>query len=252
MKIAAVAFFCIILTAMAWPETVTVNAGLQPSPELSSSHVRIAVMLDGKPLKGARVDLYRLIRYQDHAGPLCFSGLTNENGVATPPAIAEGDYHALATVDDVSIFLWLRVIDEGTAMTTLVGMDLTEPVQKPRRIQDAAVKRAEGLPIRDRVQAFQWSVLDSSGAALTGAKIRILKNGPEGRAFVLGLSADAAGHFSAQLSPGLYLGIFYSEGFCVEAVPFEVTKEGFGDVRVVLQVGPMALPILVATPSGTQ
>jgi hypothetical protein len=244
MKIAAVAFFCIILTAMAWPETVTVNAGLQLPPELSSSHVRIAVMLDGKPLKGARVDLYRLIRYQDHAGPLCFSGLTNENGVATPPAIAEGDYHALATVDDVSIFLWLRVIDEGTAMTTLVGMDLTEPVQKPRRIQDAAVKRAEGLPVRDRVQAFQGSVLDFSGAVLTGAKIRILKNGPEGRA--------AAGHFSAQLSHGLYLGIVYSEGFCVEAVPFEVTKEGFGDVRVVLQVGPMALPILVATPSGTQ
>ena len=59
MKIAAVACFCIILTGMAWPETVTVNAGLPQPPELSSSHVRIAVMLDGKPLKGARVDLYR-------------------------------------------------------------------------------------------------------------------------------------------------------------------------------------------------
>jgi hypothetical protein len=32
MKIAAVAFFCIILTGMAWPETVTVNAGLQVGP----------------------------------------------------------------------------------------------------------------------------------------------------------------------------------------------------------------------------
>jgi hypothetical protein len=121
MKIAAMACFCIILTGMAWPETVTVNAGLPQPPELSSGHVGIAVMLDGKPLKGARADLYRWIRYQDHAGPLCFSGLTNQNGVATPPAIAEGDDHALATVDDVSIFLWPRVIDEGTAMTTLVG-----------------------------------------------------------------------------------------------------------------------------------
>jgi hypothetical protein len=148
MKIAVVACSCIILTGMAWPETVTVNAGLPQPPELSSSHVGIAVMLDGKPLKGARVDLYRWIRYQDHAGPLCFSGLTNEKGVATPPAIAEGDYHALATVDDVSIFLWLRVIDEGTAMTMLVGMDWTEPVQKTRRIQDAAVKRAEGCAVR--------------------------------------------------------------------------------------------------------
>ena len=142
MKIAAVALFCIILTVIAWPETVTVNAGLPQPPELSSSHVRIAVMLDGKPL----------------------------------------------------------------------------------------------------------SVLDCSGAVLPGAKIRILKNGPEGRAFVLGLSADAAGHFSAQLSPGPCLGIFDSEGFCVEAVSFGVTKEGSGDVRVGPQVGPMALPIWVATP----
>ena len=111
MKIAAVAFFCIILTGMAWPETVTVNAGLPQPPELSSSHVRIAIMLDGKPP----------------------------------------------------------------------------------------------------------SVPDSSGADLPGAKIRIRKNGPEGRAFVLGHSADAAGHFSAHLSHGPYLGSFYSEGFCVEA-----------------------------------
>ena len=170
MKIAAVACFCIILTGMAWPETVTVIAGLPPPPELSSSHVGIADMLDGKPLKGTRVDLDRWIRYQDHAGPLCFSGLTNENGVATPPAIAEGDYHALATIDDVSIFLWLRVIDEGTAMTTLAGLDWTEPVQKTRRIQDAAVERAEGCAVRGD-QGKLWLLRCHRGARYHGGTV---------------------------------------------------------------------------------
>jgi len=32
MKIAAVAFFGMILTGMAWPETVTVNAGCRLDP----------------------------------------------------------------------------------------------------------------------------------------------------------------------------------------------------------------------------
>ncbi|HZW80979.1 MAG TPA: hypothetical protein VFF50_10940, partial [Candidatus Deferrimicrobiaceae bacterium] len=150
--------------------------------------------------------------------------------------------HVLA--GDAGTFLWLSVIDEHTEMTTLSMIDLTDSVQQAREIQEA-VKRAEGLPIRDRVQAFQGVIVDVVGAVLAGAGIRVIKSEPEGRAVVLRLRADSAGNFSAQLPDGLYLGIVHSQGFRAEAVRFEVTKEGSGDLRLALPVLEPGLPVLV-------
>jgi hypothetical protein len=242
VKVSTAAFCCLFLSSMAWSETVVVYAGLG-YPQLSSSHVQIAVMLDGKPVKGARVDVYEWNRIRNSDGLLRFTGLTNDKGVATPPALVAGDYRVLGTLGDVSALLLLWVTDERTEMTTLSMMDLTALAHQDQEIQEAAVKRAEGLPIRDRVRAFRGVVVDASGALIPGAKIRILKNGSEGKTFVFGLNADSAGHFSAELSDGLYLGFFYSPGFRAEAIPFEVTKEGSGDLRLVLQVPETNLPI---------
>src|SRR5262249_5146637 len=156
MRIATTVLCCIFLAGMTWPETVTVSA--EPKLELSSRHLQISVVLDGKPQKGVRVDLYKGGLNKGTETPF-FSGLANDYGVAAPPELAAGYYRVIATLDDVSTLVWLRVVDGLEPMTTL-SMDLTQPAQQARHIQDAAMKRAEGLPIRDRVQAFQGMVVD--------------------------------------------------------------------------------------------
>ena len=248
MRTAIATVCCIIVTTVAWAETIAVYAG--QLREISSGHLQIAVMLDGKPLKGSRVDIYKWNFHgsaDKAAGPLCFSGLTNAYGVATPPVLAAGDYRVLATLDEVSTFMELWVIDEPREMTTLSMIDLTQPVHWVRQLQDDAVKRAEGLPTRDHLKIFQGIVVDVSGAILPEAKIWITKNEPGGRTVVFSLRADAAGQFSAQLPDGFYLAIFYSEGFRAEAVPFEVAQPGSGNLRVALQPDSHNLPITVTS-----
>jgi Carboxypeptidase regulatory-like domain len=232
---------CILLAGTAWAQTIAVDAG--PRREVSSGHVQIAVLLDGKPLKGARVDFCKWILNRDDE-PRLFSGLTNDYGVVNPPTLAAGTYRVAASLDDVSNFLLLSVVDDRDAKASVFAMDLTESTKYARRIQNDAIKRAEGLPVRDRVQAFQGAVVDPNGAVLPSVKVRITKNEPGGRTLVLGLTTDSTGHFSAQLPAGVYLGIFYTSGFLAEPVPFEVTKEGSGDLRVALHVDPNNLPIL--------
>jgi hypothetical protein len=239
VKIAIMLFCCIFLGGMAWSETVAVNA--EPTFQSSGNHVQISIVLDGKPLKGARVDIYRS-KFYGSVGSVCFSGTANENGIVTPSPLDGGDYRVVATFEDASTFLWLRVVDKLEPMTALF-INLTQSARYGRQIEEEAVKRAEGLRIRDHVQVFQGTVVDASGAIIPEAKIRIMKNGPEGRTFVLGLYADSVGHFSAQLPDGLYLGIFYTDGFRPEAVRFEVTKQGSGNLQVTLQIGKPELPI---------
>ena len=239
MKIATISFCCIFLGGLAWSESVAVNA--EPAFQLAGNHVQISIVLDGKPLKGAKVDIYPSKLFGS-AGSVCFSGLANENGIATPPALDGGDYRVVATLGDASTFLMLRVVDKLEPMTALL-INLTQSVRYGRQIEEEAAKRAEGLPIRDHVQVFQGTVVDISGAIIPLAKIRIIKTGPEGRTFVLGLYADSVGHFSAQLPEGFYLGIFYTDGFRPEAVRFEVTKQGSGNLLVTLQIGKPELPI---------
>ena len=233
MKGATVAVCGILLASVAWPEDVTVHKELKPQE--SSSHARIMVVLEGRPLKGVKVDFYEWIVEQGVGQPY-FSGLTDDSGIATPPDLSPGDYHVFATLDDdVRTVLWLHVVRKREALTTL-SMDLTESVQLARQMQDAAVRRAERVHSRDRLRAFQGIVVDPSGAPIAGAKIRIMKSGAIGTV-LLRLEADANGRFAAQLTDGPYLGFFYFEGFRIEAVPFDVTKEGSGDLRVMLQVG---------------
>jgi hypothetical protein len=239
MNIATLAYCCLLLSGMVWAETVAVSAPREP--ELSSGHVQVAVMYDGKPLKGVRVEL-RKWDARKGAGPAFFTALTNDFGTVTLPELAAGDYRVLAspddlaTLDDSRTFLWLRVLTDFATPSSF-SMDLTKPIREARQIQDAAEQQAESLPVRDHVKMFQGTVVDPAGAVVAGARIGVLKNSPDGKSFVLGLNADSVGHFSAQLPEGLYLAIFCSNGFGAEAVFFEVTKDGYGDLRVVLPIG---------------
>jgi hypothetical protein len=211
----AIRVCCLLVASVASAETVVVKS----NPVESSKHVQITVVLSGKPVKGVEVDFYN--------GPAMspFSALTDENGVVTPSMLALGHQDVVAVLDEnVNTVLSLNVID-GSKVTKL-NMDLSERVE-----------RIEKLPVRDRVQAFQGTVVDPSGAVILGATIQIRRKGAWDKTAVIRLKVDATGHFSTQLTDGSYFGFFHAQGFRTEIVPFEVTKTGSGDIQVVLQVG---------------
>jgi hypothetical protein len=222
VKTAAIAVCCVLLASLVWAESVEVET----KPLESSSHVQITVVLGGKPLKGVTIDFYK------GSAESIFSALTDENGIVTPPELKLGDYQVVAALDEnVQTSLWLRVVDGHEA--TKFSMDLTESFARSRD----DLQRIEKLPVRDHVQAFQGIVVDPSGALIPGTKIRIIKKGSLEKDAVVRIEADANGHFSAQLTDGLYIGFFYSQGFRTGIVPFEITKDGAGDLRITLQIG---------------
>ena len=96
---------------------------------------------------------------------------------------------------------------------------------------------AEEMPGKDRVQAFSGAVYDQTGAPVAGTSIKVIGKGTGGKQRIAELKADAEGRFAAQLPEAVYIAFFFSPGCKNAIVPFEVTKEAAGDLRVTLLVG---------------
>jgi hypothetical protein len=207
-------------------------------PLESSSHVRIYVALKGKPLKGAMViflpsracacasDALRGNPLDTDKVPSGAFQITDENGIATLPELAPGEYDVAATLNGVAstVFIGLHV-NHRPEVTTL-PMDLTEQVQ-----------RLETAPIQYRVEAFQGTVQDPSGVTLPGARIVVVKRGSPEKDVVLRGKADANGHFSGQLAEGSYLAVFFSRGFRPAIAPFNLVRGGSSELSVSLKIG---------------
>jgi hypothetical protein len=229
VRIACISVCCVLLASVVYAEDVTV----QTKPLESSSRVEVRVILGGKLLKDVKVDFYyrKIGSYHDDAAPPTFSALTNEHGIAVPPELLPGYYDVVAILDeDVSTRLWLHVI--GGPKATELSMDLTDSSE----LYHYELTRAEKIPVRDRVLAFQGIVIDGSGASILRAKIRVMKRGSEMKTVVLRLNTDENGHFSGRIPDGLYVAFIYSQGFRTTIVPFEVTKSGSGDMRIIMEI----------------
>jgi hypothetical protein len=218
------AAWCLFLAVMAAAESVEVTTVV---PQESSRHVRIAVVLNGKPAKDVKVDFCRTPGDQT-----CFSVFTAADGVATSRVLPLGNYHVVAVLDDgVGSDLYLHVSRKSKA--TVFSMDLTESF----RAAQAALAAAEKLPIRKRVEEFRGSLQDPSGAFIAGVNIKVIRKGSEDKADVVRIESDVNGHFSAQLAEGFYIAFFSLQGFRTEIVPFEVSSQGEKEMLVKLQIG---------------
>ena len=209
-------------------------------PLESSSHVRIDVVLGGKPLPGAKVILRPVLSHECTCATDVLRGnpldiamfppdafpITDENGIASLPELAPGEYEVAATLNGVVSTPFLGLHVTASPKVTTLPMDLTGQVQ-----------RVEQVPIRDRVEAFRGNVQDPTGATIAGANIVVVKRGSQIKDVVLTGRADANGHFSGQLAEGSYLAVFYSRGFRPGIVPFEVVKGGSSELPVRLNVG---------------
>jgi hypothetical protein len=225
---------CMLLAVMAFAESVVVGT---VKPQESSRSVRIAVVLNGKPVKLARVDFCTA-----RGAQACFTVFTGDNGVAAPHALAPTTYHVFALFEDgLSSDLYLHVSPQGKA--TSLAMDLTPSFKAAQ----AVLAAAEKLPIREIVREFTGSLQDPSCAGIPGANIKVVRKGSADKADVLRLKSDADGHFSAQLAGGVYIAVFSSPGFRTEIVPLEVAGQGEKEMLVKLQIGNVTQAVKVNT-----
>jgi hypothetical protein len=231
VKCAVILVICVTLASLARAECVEVTS---ITPQESSTHLRIVVGMNGKPLKGAKLEFY------DGAAQFAFSVFTDLNGIATPPKLAIGGYSIRAIPyeafpllihDDGTAVLWLSVVDKNGEST--LHMDLAKPVPEAQQ----TLEKAENLPIAAHVNSFQGTILDPTGAVVAWASIQVVKKGSEDNIVVLRTKADAKGQFSAQLAEGLYIAFAFSPGFRTAIVPFEITRDGSGDLHIRLELG---------------
>jgi hypothetical protein len=224
---------CLLTPIIATGASVEVR---QMTLQQSARHVRISVLLNGRPTPGVSVD------FCTSGDKPCRTSLTDENGIANSPKLPDGDYIVTASLDDVSGGdLSLHVSRKGKASS--FSIDLTESFRAAQNFQAAADK----LPIREIVQSFQGVLRDPSGATIVGVDIKIVRRGSEDHAIVQRVRSDLSGHFSAPLDDGMYVAFFSFPGFRAEIVPFEIAARGSKDLVVNLQLGQMTESTRVAT-----
>jgi carboxypeptidase family protein len=207
----------------------------QMTLQQSARHVRISVLLNGRPTPGVSVD------FCTSGDKPCRTSLTDENGIANSPKLPDGDYIVTASLEDVSGGdLYLHVSRKGK--TRSFPIDLTESFRAAQEFRSAADK----LPIREIMQAFQGVLRDPSGATISGVDIKIVRRGSEDHAIVQRLKSDSNGHFSVPLGEGTYVALFSCPGFRTEIVPFEIAAHGSEELVVSLQLAQMTESTRVA------
>ncbi len=199
MKCAVIFVICVTLASAAVAACVEVQAG----PQNSSGHLRVAISLQGQPVKGVKVDFYA-----HGTTPVLFEAVSDDGGIVVPPKLRPGDYDVVAALDEeIRNFLWLRVVREGGTKT--LSIDLTGDYESAHPELQMKTMAAFELPVRDRIQAFEGVVLDPSGATVPGTKIVIIKMGVPAKDFILPLRTGPNGHFQAHYPKAVTLASFF-------------------------------------------
>jgi hypothetical protein len=241
VKSLAIAVCCILLSTAA-RSSVKVERTV---PHECTQFLRIAVTLDGKPLSDVKLAFHKGFG-SDGSTPL-FILSTNDDGIASAPKLAPGNYRIDASFNGIRSI----VFDEPVATNLLlhaaakleistVPMDLMKSARElwhANKMFDEQLEAASGLPVHDRIRTFQETIVDPTGAKVASAKTWVVQRTFQGWGIVLQSMSDANGQFSRQLNDGSYIAICSLPGFRTAIVPFEVTKNGTEDLRIVLQIG---------------
>jgi len=128
---------CAVLSIVANSECVTVGDARLPE---HSPYLVIVVELAGKPLHGVKVDLY------EKAGKeAVFSGVTDEQGMVTPPNLAIGDYNIFAALNQAVVSsLQLRIARNGSAVPLSISLG------------SVPAGASEHESVGDHLQEFPW------------------------------------------------------------------------------------------------
>jgi len=214
MKIFTITAGCLLLTSFVSAECVVRQPIFQPS----SPKVRITARLDGKPLRGAKLEFFSITEQQSR-----LSLSTDRQGVAKIPKLLPGQYRVVATSPgDLLAELYLDVSKTFEGQAKSYVMDLTPVPPAVPTLTNLAI--TEKTPVTERIQEFKGLVVDPVGAPIPGAEIQVLGKGSHGEA-VAKLKSDEAGRFAAPLAEGTYVAFLQMPGFRTEIVGFEVMRD---------------------------
>ena len=148
--------------------------------------------------------------------------------------VALGHYHVVASAaKNLRADLFLDVSEHDNEKASEFPMLL----ETGDITHEQLFAKAEQMPIKERVKVFNGVVRDPAGALIEGVSIEVVRKGSQGRDRIARLKSGKRGQFSARLSAGSYIALFYIPGFQIQMVPFEVTEQGSGDLIVILQLG---------------
>lgn len=212
------------------------NVTVVPDPTVVGPHLRLTVLLHGQPVKDAKVSFYSA------QNELKFVRLSNANGVVIPPRFQPGVYRIEAQFsNDVVCGETVNAVKH--AKSGALTLDLTPEFDA----HQAWLQSVEELPIAATVKEFSGTIFDPTNAPIPNAEVRVVRRGIEfANKTVLQLKSDADGHFSAQLGPGEYIAFVSETGFRTKVVPFVVSGQGEGAIRVVLDVGSVTQTTVVS------
>jgi hypothetical protein len=244
MKRFALAAACLLLSAMARAECVTVTTAT-PRPlsyQWSSQDARIAVLLDGKPAPGAQIDI--LTARNDH---LRFSITTDLHGLATLPTLVPEQYHVVATATDKQrgeSYLAESFLDVykgvpgsgGWVILELVPLRQVQLLELPA-LDQVLVGGAQRMPTIGKIPELKGSVIDPSGAPIAGATVKVFPTGSSDESHVIEIETDQNGLFSIPLPRGTYTVVVWMQAFRSQVTDFEIAPQADArDVKIVLNV----------------
>jgi hypothetical protein len=216
------------------------------SIEAATATPTITVMRYGKAIAGAQIEISLISSPQGRWGPAL---TTDAQGQAVLPRLIPGAvYEVVARFeDDASDELDLQYLASARQKTDAfrVELDLVPdwswPGPSPSRhdLVAAAIKKGS----EQAVSAFQGAVRDDGMAIVPNAAMEVY-DGNSGK-FVMRLSSDEAGRFSASLPDGNYVVIVRSDSYEIRTIAFSVMKAGVrGELKVAL------VPTCIATTFG--
>ncbi|MGC2163371.1 MAG: carboxypeptidase regulatory-like domain-containing protein [Silvibacterium sp.] len=229
MKTRLIFALCLFLAAL--PEALC-SVRVEPIPE-AMQRPRITVLLNGTPVAGAKIEIYRSSNYPKHAKKLRFRLVTDAKGQMLLPELPLGVYGIVAHSEpNLTANLTLRFSPGSAGKEGLFSMELQS---LPTREQILAAD--EKLPIR-KIAAFHGVVQDETGAPIPKASIEVTDMGIQGMQNTTHLHSNAKGKFSVKLPNGDYIATFYSSGFKQRVLHLVIVKaENANDLSVELQIG---------------
>ena len=199
----------------------------------SSPHPRVSIHFEGKPIAGAKVEIYR----DQRSSQAVFTAVSSMDGSTEVPKLKPGKYQFLVFADPKLVgYLYLQVSSLAGDDTSKFIIDL-ECCAPPTF--EEMVASAEQTTPQSCLDNFRGLIHDQSGAPIPKVDIDVVSQGTKGEAHAAKLRSSPDGTFSSHLQDGRYVAIFRSQGFSIRLIPFAISQQcGNGELPVTLKIGP--------------
>lgn len=202
----------------------------------SSRRLQIITAIDSQAAPGVSVQISQVNFGQK------FSLISDASGVVHPPVLAPGLYRIVAASSD-AVFrgeLQLEVSQASKKQVSVFFLSLLRtPSQVPvsqRVTKEELLTAIRKISDRIRISKFSGLLVDSSGAAIPGADVVILRVTATASAEWIDMKSGDNGQFAVSLPDGMYVAFFQMPGFRTEIIAFEITDKAPVDLRIAMRV----------------